>query len=176
MKLEMKILRTSLSLFFTCSTAMAEPAVFSAGEMIIPEGAVINQTSAAYFSDITLAYDGENGFIITGAKANPLVQVEAIDILIMESFPLQISAAVNGFLSVPCVELLSPAVSFTDNTFTVVLAESTLGPAESCIAVIEPFETIVSLDVLDLPAGTYRVDVNGVTAEFIFEIDNSPLN
>ena len=51
----------------------------------------------------------------------------------MESFPLQISLAVSGFLSAPCVELLTSAIFFADNQFAVVLAETTLGPAESCI-------------------------------------------
>ena len=58
----------------------------------------------------------------------------------------------------------------------VVLAETKLGPAESCIAVTDPFETSVTLDVLDLPAGTYTVKVNGVTAEFTIDMDNSSPN
>ena len=92
----------------------------------------------------------------------------------MESFPLQVSLSVSGFLSVPCVELLGPAVSYTEGLFQVVLAESTMGPAETCIAVIEPFETRVPLEVAGLPAGTYTVDVNGQQAEFTFDMDNEP--
>jgi len=42
--------------------------------------------------------------------------------------------------------------------------------------VTDPFETSVTLDVLDLPAGTYTVKVNGVTAEFTFDMDNSSPN
>ena len=106
----------------------------------------------------------------------PKVLIENIEIMITKSFPLQVSVAVEGIKSVPCTELLNPAVSYADNTFTVVLAETKLGPAESCIAVTDPFETSVTLDVLDLPAGTYTVKVNGVTAEFTFDIDNSSLN
>ena len=154
----------------------AEPAVFRNGEMTISEGVVISEGSTNYYSDIRLTYDGNGALIIAGADAMPKVLVETIDILIMESFPLQVSVAVNGIKSVPCTKLLTPAVSYADNTFTVVLAETVLGPAESCIAVTDPFETSVALNVLDLPAGTYTVDVNGVTAEFTFDMDNSSLN
>ena len=156
--------------------ANADPAVFRKGEMTIPEGLVITGDSSAYYTDIRLAYDGNGTLVIAGADAMPKVLVETIDILIMESFPLQVSVAVNGIKSVPCTTLLSPAVSYADNTFTVVLAETVLGPAESCIAITDPFETTVALNVLDLPAGTYTVDVNGVTAVFVFDMDNSSLN
>lgn len=172
----MKSLVFFLSLALTAIPVIAEPAIFTKGKMTIPEGVVVGEGNKAYYTDITLSYDGEGALFITGAKAMPLVQVDTVDILVMESFPLQVSAAVSGNLSVPCVELLSPAVSYSNNTFTVVLAESTLGPAESCIAVIEPFETSIALEVLDLPAGTYTVDVNGITAEFTFDMDNSSFN
>lgn len=81
----------------------------------------------------------------------------------------------EGYLGTPCQNLLSPAVSYADGVFTVVLAQSNLGPAEICIAMIEPFTKSVSLDVEGLPAGTYEVIVNGVSAEFTFDSDNSIL-
>ncbi len=154
----------------------AAPAVFTKGELVIPEGAVISGNSKAYYSDITLAMDEQGSLVITGASKNSLVTVEEVDVLVMESFPLQVNLSVSGFLSVPCVELLSPAVSYASNQFTVVLAESTLGPAETCIAVLEPFQTNVPLNVTDLPAGTYLVDVNGIETEFTLDLDNSPQN
>ena len=161
---------------FLAGTVMAEPAVFRNGEMNIPGGVVISGGNSTYYTDITLSYDGEGALIITGADAMPKVLVESIEILVMESFPLQVSVAVNGIKSVPCTDLLDAAVSYSDNTFTVVLAETVLGPAESCIAITDPFETSVPLDVYGLPAGTYTVDVNGVKTEFTFDMDNGPLN
>jgi hypothetical protein len=150
----------------------AEPAVFSQGKLTIPEGAAITKKGKAYFTDITLAQNDQGDFIITGANAKPLVSEENVEVLIMESFPLQVSLSISGFLSVPCVELLSPAVSYTDGLFQVVLAESTMGPAETCIAMIEPFEISVPLEVAGLPAGIYGVDVNGLQEEFTFAMDN----
>ena len=141
--------------------------------MIIPEGMVVTGDNSIYYTDIRLTYGGDGAFVITSADAMPKVQVDSIDLLVMESFPLQVTVAISGFKSVPCTELLEPAVSYSDNTFTVVIAETVLGPAETCIAVTDPFEISVPLEVLDLPAGTYTVDVNGVTGEFSFDVDNS---
>jgi len=153
--------------------AFADPAVFSGGVMTIPEGATVTSGGNAYYTDITLGQKADGSLVVTGATPNSLVQVKNIDIQVMESFPLQVSVSVDGIKSVPCVDLLSPAVSYADDTFTVVLAESNLGPAESCIAVTDPFTTSISLDVRDLPAGTYSVNVNGVSDEFTFDTDNS---
>ncbi len=158
------------------TTLSAAPAIFTKNELVIPEGAVISGKSNAYYSDITFAMDEQGNLVITGANKNSLVSVESVEVLIMESFPLQVSLSVSGYLSVPCVKLLSPAVSYAYNQFTVVLAESTLGPAETCIAVTEPFQSSIALDVANLSAGTYTVNVNGIETEFILEMDNSPLN
>ena len=168
---------TLLSLFTAIAISLpvnAEPAVLTKGKLTIAEGVVISDKGNAYFSGITLAQNDQGGLSITGAKAMPLVTVENVDVLILESFPLQVSLSVSGFLSVPCVELLSPATAYSAGLFNVVLAESVLGPAETCMAVTEPFETSVPLEVYGLPAGTYTVDVNGLQTEFIFDMDNAP--
>ena len=164
---------TALFVLLTSSLPVnAAPAVFSHGKLTIPEGVLITEKGSAYFTDIVLAQNDQGGLSITGATINSLVTVENVEVLLMESFPLQVSLSISGFLSVPCVELLSPAVSYANAVFKVVLAESRLGPAETCIAVIEPFETSVPLEVAGLPAGTYTVDVNGQLAEFTFDVDN----
>ena len=64
------------------------------------------------------------------------------------------------------------AVSREGDLFTVVIAETSLGPAEACIAVLDPFELSVALNVLGLSAGTYRVNVNGTEAQFSLDVDN----
>lgn len=153
-------------------TVLAQPALYEDMVLTIPQGAVIDDGEVAYFESIQLqAVDG-GGFVLVAAEERSLVSVDSLDILVMESFPLQISVAVSGHKSVPCVQLLTPAVSFKDNRFLVTLAESQLGPAESCIAVIDPFETAVALDVIGLKAGTYGVTVNGVETEFTLQSDN----
>ena len=155
--------------------AGAQPATFSDGTLLLPQAALIDESNPVYYLDVQLADNGDGTLSVVGGEQQNLVSVDTVDILIMESFPVQVSASVSGNLSVPCVELLPAAVARKENVFTVVLAESVLGPAESCIAVIEPFTESVSLDVLGLSAGTYTVVVNGVEAEFTLDTDNGPL-
>lgn len=72
----------------------------------------------------------------------------------------------TGNKSIPRVDLQTPAIFRDESTFTVVLAETTLGPAETCIAVIDPFVTNITLDVAALDSGIHSVSVNGVEASF----------
>jgi inhibitor of cysteine peptidase len=41
-----------------------------------------------------------------------------------------------------------------------------------CTQALVPFEERVDLDVQGLPAGTYTVDVNGISDTFTFDADN----
>lgn len=150
----------------------AQTATFVDDVLTIPQAALIDAAESVYYADVQLADNGDGTLSVIAGEQQNLVNVDAVDVLIMESFPVQVSLAISGNLSVPCVELLPAAVARTDSAFTVVLAETVLGPAESCIAVIEPFETNVSLDVLGLTAGDYTVLVNGVEAGFTLDTDN----
>lgn len=150
-----------------------QPAIYQDNLLIIPQVASINADSAAYYANIQFSDDGNGNFKLIAAQSRNLVTVNSVQVLILESFPVQVIVAVSGSKSVPCVELETPAVSRKGNLFTVVLAETQLGPAETCIAMIDPFETSVALDVLGLAAGTYTINVNGVTAEFTFDVDNA---
>lgn len=172
----MKKLLSVLAVSLAVQQAVAQPATFADGVLTIPQAAMIDGTNPVYYIDVQMVDNGDGTLSVVGGEQQNLVQVDSVEVLIMESFPVQVGLAVSGYKSVPCVELLPAAVARQDNLFTVVLAETLLGPAESCIAVIDPFETNVSLDVLGLSAGTYSVTVNGVEAEFELEMDNQPSN
>lgn len=162
--------------FFVVSLGMqqtlAQPATFDESILTIPQAVLIDADNSVYYRNVQLNDNGDGTLSVVGGEPQNLVYADTVQVLIMESFPVRVSLSVSGNLSVPCVELLPAAVSRKDNTFTVVLAETVLGPAESCIAVLEPFSTTVSLDVLGLAAGTYTVNVNGVEAEFTLAMDN----
>ena len=151
-----------LLLAFSVS-GFGQTAIYSEDILLIPQGAIFDEEEGhSFYQNIELRYTGEGGFTLHSAEPMDLVQVESVDVLVMESFPVQVSVSVNGHLSVPCVELLDPAISMKGNVFTVLLAETRLGPAQTCIQTIEPFEKSIALEVLDLPAGTYSVVVNGL--------------
>ncbi len=172
----MKNLLVVVAVSLTAQTGVAQPATFVDDVLAIPQAVLIDGADSIYYADVQLTDNGDGTLTVTAGEQQNLVQVDSVEVLIMESFPVQVSVAVSGNKSVPCVEFLPAAVARQDNLFTVVLAESVLGPEESCIAIIDPFETSVSLDVLGLAAGTYTVQVNGVQAEFTLQTDNQLSN
>ncbi len=161
----------SLSTVFV-SQVLAQPALLRDNTLTILQAASLDGDSPVYYANVQLYANADGSLTVVGGEQQNLVTVDTVQIMIMESMPVKVSATVSGNKSVPCVNLLPAAVSRKDSVFTVVMAETVLGPAETCIAVLEPFETSVSLDVLGLAAGTYTVIVNGVSAEFTLDSDN----
>lgn len=98
--------------------------------------------------------------------------VESIQINIMESFPVQVSVQVSGYLGDGCTELAGVETTQDGNTFEVSVI--TQRPADAiCTQQLVAFDENVSLDVAGLPAGTYTVNVNGVTDTFELQMDNA---
>jgi len=98
--------------------------------------------------------------------------VENVEIMFLESFPLQVHIVASGYLPDPCTEIDEISVERDVNRFEVLI--TTLREAEvMCIQVIEEFEQNIPIDVYGLHAGDYTVTVNGIDAEFTFLQDNS---
>lgn len=168
----LKQLAATCSLLGLAATALADPAVYRDKVMTIDSGVLINGSIQNYYSDIVLNTDANGKLTIVSANQLPLVHVDDVSSLVTEnSNERSVSIAVTGYKSVPCVSLADAAVSYKNRVFTVVLAETLMGPAESCIAIIDPFETDVALDVTDLEAGTYDVVVNGEHTSFTLASD-----
>ncbi|MDA9783766.1 hypothetical protein N9C14_02795 [Gammaproteobacteria bacterium] len=108
-----------------------------------------------------MALDTNGNFTVLEAEPSPLVFVDSVTVIMTKSLPPQVSIVVRGNKSVPCVELPNPAIFRDGFSFTVALAETKMGPAETCIAIIEPFETHIRLDTVGLESGLYTVNVNG---------------
>jgi len=99
-----------------------------------------------------------------------LASVDEIDILILESFPVQINVIARGNLPDPCTEISEVLQEREGDTFFITI--KTYRSPGLCIQVLAPFEEIIPLEVYGLPAGTYTVDVNGVQGTFDLEVDN----
>ena len=98
--------------------------------------------------------------------------VEEIEILILESFPVQVNVIAKGYLPDGCTEIGDITKVRDGNTFTVTV--ETIRPADAmCTQAIVPYEEVISLDVRDLKAGTYTVVVNSVSDSFELAMDNS---
>lgn len=107
-----------------------------------------------------------------GLTTRSEARVERVEVLVLESFPLQVQAVAYGFLPSSCDSLNGQQIIRNGNRFIVTLwQESILGP---CLPVTEAFEAVINLDVWGLPAGDYVVEVNGAQGAFSFAVANLP--
>ncbi|MCL7453611.1 MAG: hypothetical protein M8467_11260 [Anaerolineae bacterium] len=110
--------------------------------------------------------DPSGGEVIRGTAT-----VEGIEVLILESFPVQVQVVAQGFLADGCTTVGEISQELVDNTFMVTISSER--PADKvCTQALVPFEETVSLEVRGLPAGDYTVNVNGVTETFSLLTDN----
>ena len=100
-----------------------------------------------------------------------LAGVEAVEVVMLMSFPLQVHLQVSGYLADPCT-LIDQVITQRDGYAFEVSITTKRDPEAVCIQVLEPFTKSVPLDVYGLPAGAYSVLVNGIGAEFTFNQDN----
>lgn len=108
--------------------------------------------------------------IITGHEAT----VESLEVLILESFPVQVHAVVSGYLSDGCLSLAEITAERKGETFTVTLTTTRPAGEVACTQVIVPFEETIPLDVYGLDAGKYYVVAQEQTATFTLDVDNVP--
>jgi len=99
----------------------------------------------------------------TGPSSGPIpddaspVFVETTDILLMESFPVQVVLRVTGNLPTPCHE---PVWEVVDDGVTIAVAlASVADPDVMCTQVLEPFE--ISIPLGDFESGARVVTLNG---------------
>ena len=121
------------------------------------------------------------GCRIEGANRTPTstppiqgrADVEEVELIILESFPVQVVAVARGHLRDGCTEIDSVHTSFDagSNTFSVEITTARDSEA-ACTQALVPFEERIDLEVLNLAAGTYTVDVNGVRETFTLAVDN----
>lgn len=111
------------------------------------------------------------GVVAPGEPVHGLAPVDEVYVMKMESLPVRVGAIVSGNLPDGCTELGEATVTHDGDTFTVELP-TVRDPEAMCTEALVPFQVAVQLEALGLKAGTYTVEVNGVTATFTLAIDN----
>jgi hypothetical protein len=95
--------------------------------------------------------------------------VNDAQLMIMESYPVQVSLSVSGDLPTPCNELRYTIEQPDEENRIYVEVYSVIDPGIMCTQVLDPFAVNISLPVQDLPEGTYSVYVNGeLVGEFSY--------
>jgi inhibitor of cysteine peptidase len=109
----------------------------------------------------------------TAPEDSDEVRVESIDILILESFPVQVRAVLRGTTRDGCIVIDDVDATREGNAFELTIVSSRLDNAR-CSDERQPFEENVPLDVHGLPAGAYTVTTGELHATFELAVDNAP--
>ena len=157
----MKTRTLILSLFVLASLLMAACSVSVEPTQTLP----VESTQPPSFEPTRGWLDGE---YIPGHEG----EVTGLDVVILESFPVQVRAQVSGYFTDGCVELVDITAEREDDTF--VLTLNTRRPAGDveCTQALVPFDEGVMLDVNGLPAGSYTVTAGDMQSNFVLGVDN----
>lgn len=98
--------------------------------------------------------------------------VTSVDVLLMESFPLQAQAVIAGYLPDGCTELYDVSVERQGQEFVVTLTTRRPTGDVACTMALEPFKENIGLDIEGLEAGKYTVIAQDQQARFTLDVDN----
>jgi inhibitor of cysteine peptidase len=87
------------------------------------------------------------------------VDIASSEVILLESFPVQVRLNLKGALPTPCHQLRAEVSGPDDQKRIDVEVYSLVDPEEVCVQMLEPFETSINLG--SFPSGTYSVWVNG---------------
>lgn len=100
-------------------------------------------------------------------------KVESVQIVTLESFPVQIQVIAKGYLPDGCTEIDEIKNESKGNVFNINIG--TKRPKDAlCTQATKNFTETIPLEVRGLKAGNYTVNVNGVTESFELSVDNGP--
>lgn len=85
--------------------------------------------------------------------------IDSSEVLILESYPVQINLVLTGNLPTPCHQLRIAVNQPDEANRILVEVYSVADPEQVCIQILQPFETTYSLG--SFPSGSYTVLVNG---------------
>lgn len=99
--------------------------------------------------------------------------VESIQLLILESFPVQVNVIARGILADGCTTI-DDITTVQDGAGFLVTIATLRDPNLACTEAVVPFEETIPLPVEGLAAGNYTVSVNGMMGSFSLAVDNVP--
>ena len=153
----------------TPAVTEAQPAVFRDGLLDLPQGIVVSDGDDRYYSDIRLRSEPNGSLRIVSAQERRLIALQELELDQIYGDEPAVSLLINGYKSMPCVELLPVSVRRIDNVFHVLVAEGSPDPLALCAQVLTPVTVTVDLDVSGLPDGDYVALINNEPMEFTLE-------
>ena len=162
----MKPVASVLLAALACATAtQADVPVLRGQQLEVPSAVVLGGTGPVYYGDVRFTANADGSFTLAKAESRKLALVESATVSVNGDTATVIA---KGEMTIACVALEEPAVARKDATFYVVLAETPSDPHAPCmpLVAVTKFSQDIEIDVGGLEPGTYRVDVNGVIANF----------
>ncbi|MBN1262702.1 MAG: hypothetical protein JXB35_18615 [Anaerolineae bacterium] len=105
-----------------------------------------------------------------------LAPVEESYVIIMESLPATAAVIARGHLPDGCTSIVDMLMTVDEETGSFKVTLGTYrDPEAMCTMALVPFEEVIELPILGLPAGTYTVEVNEMTTTFELAVDNVSL-
>jgi inhibitor of cysteine peptidase len=148
---------------------------------------LVNLLSACSYSDnpvaaiLALVAQSNDNLFSAGIEKMPdkishfkQVPLEQIEIIVQESFPIQVTVIAKGELPNDCISIDQVTQVRKDNLFTIELLMQEHSN-QICTMLKKPYETIVSLDIEGFQAGIYTVKVNEISKIFELNVDNGEL-
>ncbi len=128
-------------------------------------------------SGVVYGADGNGAPVDAGKPVDAgLAPVDDVYVMIMESLPATAAVIARGHLADGCTSIVDRLMMVDEEAglFQVTLGTSRDSEA-MCTMALAPFEEVIELPILGLPAGSYTVEVNGVATTFELAVDNVPL-
>jgi len=137
----------------------------------------VTPQSSQFFNDVIEPGNSLNDSPIQVFPDDPFVNqqvifVDGLTINMMESFPIQVSATVNGNLPDGCTRIIDSKAEMIDESTFALQIFTERSEDMMCTMALVPFEETIILDVKGLPAGTYIVKGFGLENSFTFDLDN----
>ena len=105
--------------------------------------------------------------------SDELAPIDELEVIIMESLPATAAVIARGNLADGCTHIVDMSMQIDEEAgFFKVILGTYRDPEAMCTMALVPFEEVVELPILGLPAGTYTVEVNGMTTTFELAVDN----
>jgi inhibitor of cysteine peptidase len=98
--------------------------------------------------------------------------VESLEVILMESFPVQVNVGVSGYLPDGCTELYQVTSERDGQQFVLTIETRRPSGDIACSQALVPFTETVSLEVLGLDAGTYTIIAQDQETTFTLDVDN----
>lgn len=92
------------------------------------------------------------------------VYIDSLNVLVLESFPIQLRLVMQGNLPTPCHALAYEIAAPNAANEIHVEAYTTVDPAVTCMQVLQPFDESIAIPLEGFADGEYSLWVNGELA------------